>query len=108
MGDHSELLVDPVPMTPTAFEQQLRGMKFTSKTTDPDIVVELYKRIWPTITQKNTPLRVEKWGDADVQQFIQVLPALEKLTEIEIWSTTLSAAMEFELSEIMKQRGGTL
>merc|ERR1712217_13269 len=92
--DISAEVVDFVPMMPAMFAERVREMKFTSKKVDLDVVIALYDKIWPIITQKDSQMQVCNWGDHEVEEFIKVVPAFTNLKTIALYPHAVSPAMQ--------------
>lgn len=81
-----------VPMRPNKFGAKIRTMNFT-RGADAKIVVELYDKIWPKITRKNTALLASCWGDAEATDFMDVLPDLRELPYVYLENSKMSVGM---------------
>jgi len=98
-------MVTPVPKKPDVFNEEIKTKQFTNGA-DADTVIDLYKRIWPTIVSKSTPLQTYNWEDAQAEEFLAVLPELTGLQIVYLFFWHGSNEMKTQLSEAMQERGG--
>jgi len=124
-------VITPMPNRPQEFEAAVRKLHFTFPDADTDLVVELYAKMWPHICEKGaTPDVVAEqttreggaitidaegskfyaynWGDAEVQQFQEVLSEMQYLKKIELHQCTASKATLESLVAVIHGRGGQL
>merc|ERR1712083_882026 len=98
-GEHDTYrVVSPVPMPPAEFEEVVRKKHFTSKNTDVEVVIDLYKRIWPTLVRKDTNLQVYNWGDNEAERFLAVLHVFKLVPSMDFVMNKFSAAMKAKIS----------
>merc|ERR1712232_998247 len=101
-------VADPVPTRPVDFADAVRAKQFTSPNTDKDIVVQLYEKIWPKISQKDTGLFGAGWGDDEVEKFMLALPEMHRLKHVTLHLSAASKASLKPLHEELQHRGGFL
>jgi hypothetical protein len=108
----TDAIASPVPLTPARFEMMSCDCHFTVGT-DRDILTSLYKRIFPKLAE-HEKYEFFGWGDSQVREFLEVLPALTGAKEVRITNSghgcqaELSAEMRAELTEALMCRGGGL
>ena len=85
-------------------------MHFTSPRADKDVVVQLYARIFPKLTQHEEIL-VHKWEAGQVRELLEVLPRFEGLQKVTVRKFTFtegSGEALAQLHEALAARGGAL
>ena len=94
-------------MLPHKFAERAALMKFTSKKADVAVVSQLYEQVWRETLSQKEQVRFYHWTDVQVEELLQLLDHLPKLSDVVLLRATLSDPVKDRLSVAMKRRGGS-
>lgn len=89
-----------VPMPPASFERRLKRLEFQHKA-DSIVVKRLYRELWPSLVRRTW--KFWNWTDAEVIEFLAVLPDMETLQEVNMWDAKVSQHMRRRLEDAVSQ-----